>query len=509
MPKTGSDTEQKEVSRDVFSKSGRIPPEEIDHLYKRHVQGAYVWTGAVISLWSFFLFFYLFDAIDAASFLGLSVTALIALFVYIPFLRGLKRIAHKGRLEAYNLLINFIQAIGDTVMIYFLGGVRGMYLILIYACLIAYIGVVAPIRYPFIIATVCAGTFGLMALLEHFGVIPHQNGHWEYYFTLTEVIMFIIILTVTLYVLAFILSYTSNLLKKTREALRVHNAELGASREKLDRIASQLRQKNIELEKSMNGLRQAQAQLVEAEKLAALGGLVAGVAHEINTPVGIGVTAVSFLQEKAEQMLEALHAKGLETDAVDHFVRNVSEASATIHTNLKRAAELVRHFKQVAVDQSTETRRKFNLKEYIDGTLLSMRFQYKRTGHTITVNCPPDLVIDSYPGAFSQIITNLLMNSLTHGLEGVEKGQILFDVFLDSRQIYFKYSDNGNGMEEKIRNRIFEPFFTTKRGGGGTGLGMYIVYNIVTRTLGGTIRCVSAPEKGTLFDIRIPVSQAS
>ncbi len=505
MQKTISNAKQKGSRRDIPPKSDRIAFEQIAHIYKRHLQGAYVWTGAVVAIWSFFLIFYLFHALDFSSFLGLSITAVIILGIYIPFLWGIKRITRRGFLEFYNLSINFIQAIGDTVMIYFLGGIRGTYLALIYGGLVAYIGVVAPIRYPFIIASVCAGSFGAMALMEHFGVIPHQNMHWEYHYTLTEVIMIIMIITITLYVLAFTLSYTSNLLKKTRAAIKLQNAELEESREKLDRIASQLREKNIALEESVKELQQAQAQLVEAEKMAALGGLVAGVAHEINTPVGIGITAVSFLQEKSQQMVEALQSKGVEKDAVDHFVHNVSEASATIHTNLKRAAELVQHFKQVAVDQSTETRRKFNLKEYIDGTLLSMRYQYKRTGHIITVNCPPDLVIDSYPGAFSQIITNLLMNSLIHGLEGVEKGQILFDVVWDRKQLHFIYSDNGKGMDEKTRRRIFEPFFTTRRGNGGTGLGMYIVYNIVTRTLSGTIRCVSSPGNGTRFDIRIPI----
>ncbi len=183
----------------------------------------------------------------------------------------------------------------------------------------------------------------------------------------------------------------------------------------------------------------------------------------------------------------------------------MSDSISIIVHNLNRAVELVKNFKQVAVDQSTETRRKFDLKSYIHGTLLSMQFQFKRTGHKIEVDCPEHLEIDSYPGMFSQIITNLMMNSLIHGFADMKTGVIRLEVSLHEQMLRMRYSDNGRGMDADTLKRIYEPFFTTRRGEGGTGLGMHIVYNLVTRTLGGTIRCASSPGKGVTFDIEIPV----
>ena len=179
-------------------------------------------------------------------------------------------------------------------------------------------------------------------------------------------------------------------------------------------------------------------------------------------------------------------------DDVKAFLKLASEASETILKNLGRAADLVRNFKQVAVDQSSEVRRRFNLKEYIEGILLSLRYQYKRTGHAINVNCPSDLELMGFPGLFSQILTNLLMNSLIHGLDDGVGGEIDFDVKMTDGKLVIIYRDNGKGMEAVTVDKMFEPFFTTKRAQGGSGLGMSIVYNIVTRTMGGRIECRTA-----------------
>lgn len=485
--------------------SDHLTPEQVRYGYQRHLQGAYVWTGAVISIWLFILISYLFKAIDSISFVGVSITSGIFIIIYFPFLWGLKKITRRVIFEVYNLSINFIQAIGDTVIIYYLGGIKGMYLILIYAGLIAFVGVVAPYHYPFIVATVCAISFGVMALLEHFGFIPHMNNKWGYHYTLTEVLLIILVFAVTLYILAFILSYTANLLRTIRKELKRQNERLEKSHMEINKAADVLRERNADLKESMEELRQAQGQLVESEKMAALGGLVAGVAHEINTPVGVSITATSFLLDKTKTMLEFLSKKEPDKDKIKQFLYTVSEATTIIDKNLKRSVELIRHFKQVAVDQSTENLRKFNLKEYIDSTLLSLRYHYKRAGHTITVNCPEDLVIDSYPGAFSQIITNLLMNSLIHGLNDKDNGQIVFIMSSDGRTLHFRYSDNGKGMDEETTKRIFEPFFTTSRGEESTGLGMHIVYNIITQTLGGKVRCTSSAGNGAVFDIEIPL----
>lgn len=484
--------------------SGYLPLPKRRALYRRHVQGAFVRSGAIVAIGFFLLAAWTFGAIDTPSLIGATVTGAMVIIFNVPFLWGLKRIIRKRAFGVYNLTINVVEAFGDTIIIYFLGGVRGMYLIIIYAALVAYIGVVAPRRYTFIIATICALSFAAMALMEHFGIIPHQNNQWGYYYTFTDVAMIISCLTITLYVLAFILSFTSSLLRKTRIELRKRNDALEHSRRELDEAAGELKSKNTALEKTLEELRAAQVQLVEAEKMAALGGLVAGVAHEINTPVGIGVTASSFVQDKTERIKELMAGGQLTPDIIKNYLHTVAEASATISTNLTRAAELVKNFKQVAVDQSSETRRRFNLKEYINTTLLSLGYHLRRTRHTIRVNCPDDLVIDSYPGAFSQMIANLLINSLHHGFENIEEGLIVIEASVDGNDLNLRYADNGKGMEKETVRRIFEPFFTTCRGDGGTGLGMHIVYNVVTRTLKGTIHCESAPGAGAVFDIRVP-----
>lgn len=483
-----------------------LPPLKRQTLYQRHLQGAIVNCGAIVGIWLLLLVSWFFQSIDTPSFIGISVTGFALMFFNLPFLWGLKRIIRKRVFEVYNLSINVIEAVGDTIIIYFLGGVRGTYMIIIYAALIVYIGVVAPRRYPFVIATICAASFAAMALLEHFGVIPHQNSQWAYHYTLTDVVMIIACLASTLYVLAFIASFTSSLLRKTRIELRNRNAALESSRRELDKAAGELQSKNITLERTLEDLRSAQVQLVEAEKMAAIGGLVAGVAHEINTPVGIGVTASSFAQDKTEQMKELMAGGQLTPDIMKNYLHTMAEASSTIATNLTRAAALVKNFKQVAVDQSSETRRRFNLKEYIDTTLLSLGYHLRRSRHTIRVNCPEDLVIDSYPGAFSQMITALLINSLHHGFGSMEEGLIIIEASVDGNYLNLRYADNGKGMEKETVRRIFEPFFTTCRGDGGTGLGMHIVYNVVTRTLKGTIHCESAPGAGAVFDIRVPLA---
>jgi signal transduction histidine kinase len=503
------DSSQTVLTETDVPHSSYLTLEQRKRIYTRHLQGALVNTGAIFGIWLFLILSYWYDIITTTSFVGLSITGGVVIFANIPFLWGLQKISRKNVFEYYNLSINFIEAIGDTFIIYFLGGVKGMYLIIIYACLIAYVGIVAPRRYPFIMATICAGSFALMVLLEHFGFIPHQNNQWGYPYTLTEVILIIFCLTVTLYVLAFILSYTAHIIRRTKDELMRQNTALGQSRRELNLIADELQRKNEALEKSMEELQQAQTQLVESEKLAALGSLVAGVAHEINTPVGVGVTAISFLQEKTKKIMELRATNAMTNELLENYLYTANEAASTIYTNLRRAAELVRNFKQVAVDQSSETRRLFNMKEYIEGTLLSLRFQYKRSGHTVTVNCPDHLVIDSYPGVFAQIITNMLMNSITHGFEDMKGGQIVIEVKPYPDYIHFRFSDNGRGMEADVAKRIFEPFFTTKRGEGGSGLGMYIVYNAVTRTLNGKILCATSPGNGCAFDILIPIKSKS
>jgi len=240
------------------------------------------------------------------------------------------------------------------------------------------------------------------------------------------------------------------------------------------------------------------------EKLAALGGLVAGVAHEINTPIGIGLTAASHLDEKVRDFARAYAAGQVKRTDMDGFLGTAEEVAASLLTNLRRAANLVRSFKQVAVDQSSDARRVFFLREYIDETLLSLQPQFKRTGHRIEVDCSDRIELDSFPGALSQVLANLVMNSLIHGFEHKPAGTIRIAVAHSGGDAVMTYQDDGKGMEADAAAQIFDPFFTTKRGSGGSGLGMHIVYTLVTETMGGRIDCVTAPDHGVTFTLRLP-----
>ena len=291
------------------------------------------------------------------------------------------------------------------------------------------------------------------------------------------------------------------------KALESLNQELSRHKNDLENLVRErtaaLETANQELKDSMAHLRKTQDQLVQAEKMASLGGLVAGVAHEINTPIGVTVTAASFLEEKTHAVQKEMDDGHLTNETLEKFLKKAGDISHTILNNLKRAAELIQGFKQVAVDQSAGSRRRFYVKAYLDEILLSLYPKFKRTRHTITVDCDEDIEIDSYPGAFSRIVTNLVMNSLIHGFDGLDSGQIRINVRQADGRLYLEYQDNGAGMPPETVDQIFEPFFTTRRSQGGTGLGMHIVYNLVTQTLGGEIACQS--ETGNGIDIRIMI----
>jgi two-component system NtrC family sensor kinase len=261
-----------------------------------------------------------------------------------------------------------------------------------------------------------------------------------------------------------------------------------------------------ELQQALNTIKETQKQLVESEKMVALGNLVAGVSHEINTPIGIGVTASSYLEQKTKDFLELYQQGKMKKSNLDDYLHTVNETMGMIQTNLVRASELVKSFKQVAVDQSVEIKRTFKIREYIEHVLLSLKPNIKKTQHKVTVFCDDDIEISSYPGAFSQILTNFIMNSLIHAYEEVDdQGTISIHITKSDHCIKIEYTDDGKGMSENVINQIFNPFFTTNRGGGGTGLGMHIVYNLVTQSLGGNIRCDSKLGVGTTFIIHIPI----
>ncbi len=291
---------------------------------------------------------------------------------------------------------------------------------------------------------------------------------------------------------------------RAEEQIRRMNDEL---EQRVAERTAQLNDANLALKQSLETVKQTQDRLVQTEKMASLGSLVAGVAHEINTPVGIGVTASSLLEEKTEE-IHRLYATGeMKRSDLEKYLKTADDASTSILSNLNRAADLIRSFKQVAVDRSNEERRLFGAREYLDNVLLSLRPKLKKTNHQVTVSCAEDMVLYSYPGAFSQILTNLVMNSLKHGFTENEAGEIQIEFSQNDSEYMLSFRDNGVGMDDATRKDIFEPFFTTKRASGGTGLGMYIVFNLVTQTLKGKIDCASEPGQGTLFTIKIPADQ--
>jgi signal transduction histidine kinase len=267
---------------------------------------------------------------------------------------------------------------------------------------------------------------------------------------------------------------------------------------------TELEQANKELNLSLETLEQTRDQLVQSAKMAALGELVAGVAHEINTPVGVGVTAASFLESKTREFQTMYNAGELKRSELENYLTTVGEVSNSILINMVRAAELISSFKQVAVDQSSENRRCFDLKEYMDEILLSLRPRYKKTSHVIQITCEENIELNSFPGAFSQIISNLIMNSLIHGFNGLENRAIDIGVTCKEGQVIFVYRDNGGGMDQQQREKVFDPFYTTMRGKGGTGLGMSIVFNLVTQTLKGNIHLESEVDQGIVLTMTFP-----
>ncbi|MDB9312927.1 AAA family ATPase [Spirulina sp. CS-785/01] len=288
-------------------------------------------------------------------------------------------------------------------------------------------------------------------------------------------------------------------------AISIENARLYADLEHYNHTLEQrVAERTQELSQALENLKTTQKQLVESEKMAALGGLVAGVAHEINTPIGIGVTAASVLAEKATSFFELYKTGKMKRSQLEQFLDVAMQSSSMVLGNLNRAAELIQSFKQVAVDQSSEAQRAFQLKAYLEEILIPLRPRLKRTKHTVEIYGDEELTLNTFPGVLSQIVTNLVMNSLTHAFKSEESGCMRFDFQIEENHITLKYSDNGQGIEAQHLKHIFEPFYTTKRGQGGTGLGLHLVYNLVTQKLQGTINCYSRMNEGTTFIIKLP-----
>jgi C4-dicarboxylate-specific signal transduction histidine kinase len=267
-----------------------------------------------------------------------------------------------------------------------------------------------------------------------------------------------------------------------------------------------LEKKSTDLESAFNELQVTQDELVEAKKMAALGSLVAGVAHEINTPVGTSITLASTLIDETKLLQAAIAAKQLKQSALNNHLEIAREIASLILSNLNRASELIQSFKQVAVDQSIQEHRTFRLKQYLEEVVVSLSPQFKHTAHTVRIKGDDSISIHSYPGAIAQVLTNLITNSLVHAYPNKQNGQLCFEVIQQGGQVIVRYRDDGCGISAEILGRIYEPFFTTARDKGGTGLGLNIVYNLVTQKLQGKIEVSSKVNEGTQFEIALPMS---
>jgi len=289
----------------------------------------------------------------------------------------------------------------------------------------------------------------------------------------------------------------TNQLIKTNEYLEQTLAES-------EETQAELQIKNDELEDTLGALQETREELIHTAKSSLTSQLVAGVAHEINTPVGVSLTTSSFLHNEVEKLLKASsEGKLTKKDFIDHL-QAIDEASKTIQRNLENSASLIESFKQVAVDQTGQRKRTFNLKQYYKEVIKNLNSAFKHTQHEVVVQCPDNINLDSYPGAYSQILTNLLMNSLDHGFENTDSGEIKIQVEKPNNWIIIVYSDNGKGISPKDLPHIFVPYYSTAHSRGGSGLGLSVINNLVTTVLGGTIKCESTLGEGTTFTIRVP-----
>lgn len=276
----------------------------------------------------------------------------------------------------------------------------------------------------------------------------------------------------------------------------------------LKRIQTNLEDLNRELEARVEArnqeLQRAMGQLVQSEKLAALGSLVAGVAHELNTPIGNVMAVASTLTEEAAEFSNKLLSGAARRSDVEKGAKRLLEASTLIERNATRAAKLINDFKEIAVDQSSTRRRQFSLRAIVEEVLHTTQPIFKGRGVHVNVDIPDDLTLDSYPGPLEQILTNFLTNSVHHGFDGRDAGQIVVRASLAGERVLLDYKDNGCGIPATSLPHIFEPFYTTKLGRGGSGLGMYIVYNLVHNVLSGSVTVQSQEGQGTHITLDLP-----
>lgn len=286
------------------------------------------------------------------------------------------------------------------------------------------------------------------------------------------------------------------------DRLAAEKAQTTLNAELEERVAT----RTVELSVALENLQRTQSELVQSEKLASLGSMVAGIAHELNTPIGNALMVASTLSDQ-QRVFESGLEQSLSRSALNHFLMSVRDSADILDRNLRRTADLINSFKQVAVDQTSEQRRRFNLHEVAHEVVVTLSPSLRKTTHTLVSEVPEHIQLDSFPGPLEQVLMNLTTNALRHAFDGRAQGKMqLTAELLDDQWVRIRFSDNGVGISEQNLQKIFDPFFTTKLGQGGSGLGLSISYNIVTAMLGGRIEVKSELGVGTEFYIDIPLT---
>jgi len=295
-----------------------------------------------------------------------------------------------------------------------------------------------------------------------------------------------------------------NRVAERTEELNVKNKALENALKDNKKNNRNLRKLNKELEKSIKDLTLAQERLVESEKMVALGNMMSGIAHEINTPLGVSLTATSYILDQFNELEGELLT--MSDEDLMGLLNDVTESSEIVYGSLKRSIELVGSFKEVAVNQHSNEKLAFDLLDYTKTVTRSLRHEYRHVVEELDIDIPIGIEVYSFPGAYSQIISNLVMNSIKHGFEDKINGRITIKAWQTGKTVVLHYNDNGKGISNRHLKKVFEPFFTTKRANGGTGLGLSVVYNLVNTALMGDIECNSTIDVGTQFKIAFPVN---
>ncbi len=324
----------------------------------------------------------------------------------------------------------------------------------------------------------------------------------------TEIQLELWLKTVYLVAIVFVISIVillSLLLYKSYIRSRLDGSILDMLNEEVEKKTHELSHNNDMLKTAINDLKKAQNQLIESEKMSLLGGLVAGVAHEINTPVGVGITAISSQKEELKRLQELFQQGSMTKSDFQQFIDYLHSANEMVMSNLYRIVDLISVFKKLSIEQDLDEKIPIELHKYVDDIVDSIRSGFKHRNLAIVNNVDPELNFESYPGAIAQIVSNIIRNSDLHGVVSESQGKVEIDAVVESGELLLTITDNGQGMPESVVKKIFDPFYTHHRKGHSTGLGMNIVYTLVTQKLSGQVTCISEEDKGTKVVVRFPV----